>query len=325
MGSPARSPGRGGGPSASLESRNSGEGADSEASRAGAPTSGSPGPTRGPLPGVLVGGLPYVRFGAGEAPLVLFADRGFENRVPAGWALRNLARTLVPLTARYTVYVVTRRPGLPTGFSTRDMAEDYARALAAEFAGPVDVMGLGTGGEIAQHFAADHPDLLRRLVLGSTAYRVGDEGRGLLRQWDGHARSGRWRALHASRSRLFSAPWTGWIWSSLSWGLGPWLGSPADPSDYLVTLAADLEHDALDRLGTIRAPTLVIAGEEDIFHPVDLVYETAAGIPGAWLELLPRAGHELRAGSRRRFDAIVLSFLSSGTNRAARHAAAGSS
>ena len=41
------------------------------------------------------------------------------------------------------------------------------------FAGPVDLLGMSTGGSIAQQIAAQHPDVVRRLVLVSTGCRLG--------------------------------------------------------------------------------------------------------------------------------------------------------
>jgi len=60
----------------------------------------------------------------------------------------------------YTVYVVLRKPGLPHGYTLKDMADDYAAMIREEFGGPIDVIGVSTGGSIVQHFAADHPDLV---------------------------------------------------------------------------------------------------------------------------------------------------------------------
>ncbi|MCJ7695456.1 MAG: alpha/beta hydrolase, partial [Anaerolineaceae bacterium] len=57
------------------------------------------------------------------------------------------------------------------------MADDYAVMIREEFAPPVDVIGTSTRGSIAQHFAADHPDLVRRLVIHSSAYTLGDAAR----------------------------------------------------------------------------------------------------------------------------------------------------
>ena len=64
----------------------------------------------------------------------------------------------------------------------RDMSEDYATMIENELGGPVSVMGLSTGGAIAQHYAVDHPDLVDRLVLVSTGYSLSEGGAELQRK-----------------------------------------------------------------------------------------------------------------------------------------------
>lgn len=78
------------------------------------------------------------------------------------------------LERAYTLYAVLRKPGLPQGATLKDMANDYAALIRQEFGGPVDVIGVSTSGSIALQFAADHPDLLRRLVIHSSAYTLGE-------------------------------------------------------------------------------------------------------------------------------------------------------
>jgi proline iminopeptidase len=47
----------------------------------------------------------------------------------------------------------------------------------------------------------------------------------------------------------------------------------------------------MDRLGEIKAPTLVMAGREDFVFPPEHQEQLAAGIPNARLLLIDRAGH----------------------------------
>ncbi len=47
----------------------------------------------------------------------------------------------------------------------------------------------------------------------------------------------------------------------------------------------------MDRLGEIRAPTLVVAGRHDFLFPTEHQVALAAGIPGAHLEIIECAGH----------------------------------
>lgn len=47
----------------------------------------------------------------------------------------------------------------------------------------------------------------------------------------------------------------------------------------------------MDRLGEISVPTLVLAGRDDFVFPPEHQGQLAAGIPGAQLEIIERAGH----------------------------------
>ena len=59
---------------------------------------------------------------------------------------------------------------------------------------------------------------------------------------------------------------------------------------YLAQLAVIQKHDATDRLGQIKVPTLVLAGEEDILIPVRLSKKLQQAIPGAKWKTVP-GGH----------------------------------
>lgn len=75
-----------------------------------------------------------------------------------------------------------------------DMADDYAAMIKEEFGGPVDVIGVSAGGSIAQHFAADYPDLVRRLVLHSSAHSLNDDAKRLQLEYARLGGLGQWRA-----------------------------------------------------------------------------------------------------------------------------------
>lgn len=64
-------------------------------------------------------------------------------------------------------------------------------------------------------------------------------------------------------------------------------------------------------LAKIRAPTLVIAGEQDATVSLDCKLELAAGIPGAKMERLNGSGHATPLDCAERFNAVLLGFLES--------------
>ena len=250
-------------------------------------------------------GLPFNRAGHGSCPLVIFPGLTFENKPQFG-----MLGMYGFLREEYTLFAVQRRPGMPAGYTLADMGNDYAAMIREEFGGPVDVLGISTGGSIALHFAADHPDLVRRLVIHSSAHMLNDAARALQLDVARLAQEGRWRQAWAALIRtIFPQQGAGrWLAQPLV-RLSAWLLSlspPRDPGDLVVTVEAEDRHAFKDRLGEIAAPTMVAGGADDFFYSPTLFRETAAGMPNARLCLYDGVGHP--AGGRQ-FRSDVLAFL----------------
>ena len=159
------------------------------------------------------------------------------------------------------------------------------------FAGPVAIMGISTGGSIAQQLAIDHPQLVRRLVLVAAACRLGPGGRRMQRDLARFTLAGqRRRAWAATGPELATTAVGGRLYAALLWLAGPKL-DPEDPSDMLIVIDAEDRFDAASQLHRITAPTLILAGGRDGTYTPELFRETAERIPGARLRLYPGKGH----------------------------------
>ena len=251
-------------------------------------------------------GLPYNRLGRGSRPLVVFQGLTFENKPQSRMTIQNYKF----LGEDYQVYVALRKPGLPQGYTLKDMAADYAAMIQEEFGGPVDVIGVSTGGSIALNFAANHPELIRRLVIHSSAYKLSEEAKQLQLRMGELAQGRQWGQVSAVLlSTMF--PRSGMMKTlsrPLVWLLAQLmsLSAPDDPRDLVVTIEAEDQFNFKERLAQISAPTLVVAGTKDFFYTPDLVGETAAGIPDARLILYEGMGHP---ASGKEFSRDVLAFL----------------
>ena len=251
---------------------------------------GGKGRGRGVREGSLHGGLPYLAVGQGP-PLVVFSGLTAEHTNPTGLDRRFQLQSLKPLARHFTVYAVNRKPGLAAGSTIKDLAGHYAEAIAHEFQGPVSVQGISTGGSIAQQFAIDHPQLVRRLVLAATACRLSAQGREAQRRFAELIKDGRPRRAYATLGPALAATAAGGrAYTVMMWLFG---GSQRveDPSDMLVTVAAEDVFDASPELGRITAPTLLVAGGRDRYYSPELFRETAERIPNARLCLYPDKGH----------------------------------
>ncbi len=202
-----------------------------------------------------------------------------------------------------------RRKNPPPGYTTREMAADYARALGE--LGPSHLVGLSTGGLISQHLALDHPELVQRLVLVVTACRLSEEGRRICERWHALARQRRWPELRADMAATMVTGETNKrLTSALVKPFGKYvLGAPANPLDFLTMLDADLAHDTTEQLTELTAPTLLIGGSEDPFFPPTLLRETAAKITGAKLRIYGGTGHGAPKQRKSRFEDDALAFL----------------
>jgi len=250
--------------------------------------------------------LPYACFGNGPRNLVVFDGLDFRHRPPSGIVLRMSTGYLMGLANDYRIYIMSRRPGLPPGYSLKHMSDDYAVMIKNELGGAADIIGVSTGGGIAQYFAIDHPDLVRRLVLVMTGCRQTEQGKELLRKVADLALKRKRRAAQALlgtaiiRKRIAKH-----VFKWFMWLLGP-LCIPADPSDGIVEIEADDRYDLSDRLDRIKADTLVIGGEEDFFYAIR---DTAGKIPNARLVLYPNLGHNAMFVRSRQFGEEIRAFL----------------
>jgi len=255
-------------------------------------------------------GLPYNRRGHGPHSLIIFQGLMLENKPQSEWEFGLVSRMYKFLDDDYTIYSVLRKPGLPQGYTLQNMADDYAVMIREEFGGPLDVLGISTGGSLAQHFAADHPDLVRRLVIHSSAYALSDHAKQLQLTLGKLAGQRRWTKVwdflmssvmpQRGVKKTLSRPIV-WLFAPLMA-----LTAPKDPHDLIVTIEAEDQHNFKDRLHEITAPTLIAVGEQDPYYTPTLFHETAAGIPHARLCLYPNIGHP--AGGKQ-FRRDVLAFL----------------
>jgi proline iminopeptidase len=65
----------------------------------------------------------------------------------------------------------------------------------------------------------------------------------------------------------------------------------------------------MDRLGEITVPTLVIGGRDDFLYPPEHQAQVAAGIPGARLRIIERAGHNPHSEERAEVMVAVSDFI----------------
>ena len=146
------------------------------------------------------------------------------------------------------------------------------------------VMGHSMGGAIAMDLALRHPDMVDGLILTCTAakFNITDE------------RLNVWKQVMQGRAgqpftKDSCSPATPMNIVQEGWGEQ----IKTDPRVRYFDLVACREVDVTAKLGEIRKPTLVLAGQDDMSTPVAQSEVLRDRIPGAKLVVIPQAGHWL--------------------------------
>ena len=179
-------------------------------------------------------------------------------------------------------------PGAP--YTVETMAADVLAVLDEAGEASAHVVGASMGGLVAQEIALTSPDRVRSLVLACThpgaAHAV----------WDPEA-----LALLASRGNVTpeqaaeaSIPFNYAATTPRErieedWGVRLPLACSA--AGYLAQLQGTSVWSGLERLPSLRVPTLVVHGEGDRLVPPANGRRIAQAVPGAELVVLPDASH----------------------------------
>ncbi len=124
--------------------------------------------------------MDYFRFGGGDRAFVILPGLSIQSVLLSKEAV---AQGYASLAEYYTIYVFDRREDLPDPYTVEDMAEDTAEAMKELGLKDTFLFGASQGGMMAQVIAIRHPELVSKLVLGSTSSHVLDSQYRVLEQW----------------------------------------------------------------------------------------------------------------------------------------------
>ncbi|MFX1406103.1 MAG: alpha/beta fold hydrolase [Promethearchaeota archaeon] len=256
-------------------------------------------------------GLPYARMGNKPKIIVNIEALSFKHEPPTGTTLKQFVKSARAFANEYTIFLVGRKQNLPENYLFDKMAEDYAKMIQREFKRPVDIMGASTGGQLVHYLAANHPDVVRKLVIISAAFRLSERGVEIERTAEEYFRQEKYgKALAATLDLIFSSKIIKGIVKFFIRFIGKrWIGKVEYPNDFLNEVMADRDMNFKERLKEIKAPTLVISGELDIAYTTDDVRVTAEGIPNSKLIIYEGYGHNLVMANRKQVQKDILEFL----------------
>jgi len=248
-------------------------------------------------------GISYKVEGRGE-PLVMITGFSADR---SGWTAQ------VPFFRKYYRTVTFDNRGVgksdkPQGpYTTKMMADDTIGLMDFLEIERAHVMGISMGGMIAQELAINYPHRVTRLVLACT-YACQDGTSGDSPEQARLAELPPQKVVAAMIGLALNRPIYKFTFGVMGMIQSRFIGV-SGRAGIAGQMDACRNHNAIDRLERITAPTLVIVGTEDrIIAPVSSEV-IASKIPDAQLVRLEGGSHSLSVEMKGLFNREVLNFL----------------
>jgi len=194
----------------------------------------------------------------------------------------------------------------------RTFADDAAALLGALGIERAHILGASLGGFIAQELALTHPEIVERLVLVCTSFggphhvAAAPE---IMRAFLSPEGLNTEERVRAGLPIAFTTRFLAEHPDAIEDLVRRRLAHPVSEQTFLAQIHAAMAFDAESRVSAIRAPTLVITGDEDLLIPPENSRNLAARIPTARLAIIERAGHAVFIEQADVFNRIVVDFL----------------
>src|SRR4051794_34319428 len=245
-------------------------------------------------------------------PLVLVMGIGYDSSL---WTLQQVPE----LSTRFRVVLLDNRDAgrssrADHAYTIADMADDVFGLLDALEIHRTHLLGLSMGSMIGIEFALRHADRLDRLVLAGPDAAPARSAVDPISIWN-------WVKANDPSGEVFGGQQFTWLFSTAflrnhaavrdTIALLASNPNPVEPEAYDRQAQAYLQFDALDRLDGIKAPTLIIVGEQDLLTPPWVAHEVARGIPRALLKIVTGDGssHLVPLERPDEFNQLVTDFL----------------
>jgi 3-oxoadipate enol-lactonase len=223
---------------------------------------------------------------------------------------------IAPQLARSFRVIVPELPGFGRSRAVIGTLADIADRMAevvgeVATSGEAIVLGNGYGGFVALLMAIRYPALATRLILADCGAAFSEEGREAFRTMAAVARSKGLAAITDVAMRRLFAPQFQESHPELMRGRREAF-LRTDLEVFRAACAELAELDLRPRLSEVKAPTLVLVGEQDEATPPPMSRELAAGLPNARLKIIPGCAHVPQLQAPDVFLQAIADFLPAG-------------
>ncbi len=218
--------------------------------------------------------MDYFTFGKGEKPFVVLPGLCIQSIMGAKDAVESSYGNVAD---DFTVYVFDRRRTIPDDYSIIDMADDTAAAMKKLGLTNTYVFGASQGGMIALALAIRHPQLVKKLALGSTSPHVHSGQRAVIDKWIRLAEEKKREELYQEYGKEIYPPD---VYEQFKEYFSQAATTVTDEElKRFVILAGTIgDFDVTDELKKINCPVLALGSFEDLVLDSDATMEIAENL-----------------------------------------------
>jgi 3-oxoadipate enol-lactonase len=218
--------------------------------------------------------MKHFEFGRGEKAFVIIPGLSIHSIM--GYA-KEIEAAYVSFAEKYRIYVFDRSEKLKKDCSIRDLAEDTAQAMKELKLEKTAVFAASQGGMMAQYLAIDHPELVEKMVLGSTLSRQNKVFRSLCQEWI--------RLAEERNEKELICSFLDHVYSERSLGsyrdflIQSNLGITEEEYErFLILGKSCLGFDCYEELSRIKCPVFVMGSKGDRVVTAEAAEETAEAL-----------------------------------------------
>ena len=229
----------------------------------------------------------YLKFGNGNKTLVLLPGLSVQSVLLLGDAVKNAFRQY---ENDFTFYLIDRREDLPSVYTVADMARDTAEKMKELGLEDVCLFGASQGGMMAMLIAAWYPELVHKLVLGSTAAKISDLGNSVISGWVSLAKKRDGAALYLDFLKKVYPSYLFDQFKDIFIATGKSV-TDEEFARFIIIAKGAVDFDATSELDKIKCPVLVVGSEDDAVLGSAASYDIARRL-GCQIHMYKDYGHD---------------------------------
>lgn len=206
--------------------------------------------------------MKYASFGTGDKTMIILPGVSITSVVDS--SAEGVKNAYASFLDEYTIYLFDRKTSPEKGYTIKGMSDDTVAMINKLGLKDLYIFGASEGGMIGMQMAIDYPDLVKKLVIGSSSSQYEQDYTGIGDRWIEMAEAGKKDELVESMiSTLYSD-------STLD-QYGDYLVSMYDDVTdeqmkvFAINAAAMNGFDVYDRLQEMKCDVLVLFSKGDKF------------------------------------------------------------